>query len=53
MGIQYSRYLFYCGYLVIKTDKTFYEPGDIVNGAIYIRCTHKEPVKHLILEIKG
>ena len=53
MGNIDSRAKHDCGYLMLQTEKPFYEPGEVITGTIYIRCTLNVAAKHIMLEIKG
>ena len=53
MGNIDSRAKFDCGYLMIQTDKPHYEPGDLITGTIFIRCSQQVQAKHIMLEVKG
>ncbi|CDW76085.1 UNKNOWN [Stylonychia lemnae] len=53
MGNIDSRSQFEFGYLMVQTDKPFYEPGEVITGKVYIRCNTPYDAKHIILKIKG
>ncbi|CDW78366.1 UNKNOWN [Stylonychia lemnae] len=53
MGNVDSRSKFESGYFMIATDKPFYEPGEVITGKVYIRCSRPIDAKHIELKIKG
>jgi hypothetical protein len=53
MGNIDSRAKFDSGYLLVQTDKPFYEPGEMITGKINIRSLRPIDASHLELEIKG
>jgi hypothetical protein len=53
MGNVDSRSKFDSGYIMIATDKPFYEPGEVITGKVYLRITRPIDAKHIQLKIKG
>lgn len=53
MGNIDSRSKFDAGYLMLMTDKPFYEPGDMITGTIYLRNNRPLDAKHIDLYIRG
>lgn len=53
MGNIDSRSKFKSGYLMLMTDKPFYEPGEMITGKIYLRNTMPLDAKQIDLEVKG
>lgn len=53
MGNVDSRCKFDSGYLMLQTDKPFYEPGDLITGKIYLRIMRPIDAKHIELKING
>ena len=41
------------GYLLLKTDRPYYYPSNIVKGKIYIQTTSPMAPKHMKLEVYG
>jgi Arrestin (or S-antigen), N-terminal domain len=53
MGNVDSRAKFDSGYMLVMTDKPFYEPGENITGKIYLRCNRPIDAKHIDLEVRG
>jgi hypothetical protein len=53
LGTFDIRAKFDAGYLMVTTDKPFYEPGEQITGKIFVRCTRPVDAKHVELEVKG
>ena len=47
MGNIDSRSKFDSGYIMVATDKPFYEPGEIITGKVYLRITRPIDAKHI------
>ncbi len=53
MGNVDSRAKHDAGYILVQTDKPFYEPGENVTGKVFVRCLKPVDAKHIMLEITG
>ena len=41
------------GYIMLQTEKPFYEPGDSISGTIYLKCAMPVDAKYIEIEVKG
>lgn len=54
MGNQIDqRAKFDGGYMYLRTDKPFYQSGDVVNGKIYLRTEVAIKAQHLQVRVNG
>jgi hypothetical protein len=53
MGNIDTRASFSFGYLMLQTDKPFYEPGEVITGRVFLRANVPIDAQSIDIEVKG